>query len=201
MNNQDEEFLIKNLENLTSIELFQVAELHQYCLPYTIGSKLGGTHLVDFYQILIKDRHAVNRVAINNGQIVGLICSTTNFTSTQRTRMRYTKGILREVIKPFFLIQNFFSLVDLLLIQFKQRKIANKEGYIFLFFVSPEFRKKRIGFRLLSETLVIHQARNSSGIYVDTRKASEVAILLYKKFGFVESGRTYKSVILQKLFL
>ncbi len=64
----------------------------------------------------------------------------------------------------------------------EQMEIAN-------FAVSPEFRRKGIGRRLMEEVISEAQRRGCTGLMLSVRETNLPAVTLYKRFGYVEVGR------------
>ncbi len=63
-----------------------------------------------------------------------------------------------------------------------QMEIAN-------FAVSPEFRRKGIGRRLMEEVLSEAQKRGCISVILSVRESNLPALILYKEFGYTEVGR------------
>lgn len=198
MNSNNHNYVIRNLVEISPEELFELALLHQDCLPYTIGSMLGPQHLVSYYFALRENVDSVSKVAFRDNQVIGLICSTTRKGVKNKAEKKFTVKIFREIIKPCFLVSNFSSLFDLLHIRILQSKLGKEVGYISIFFVSSSVRKSGVGSKLLTECIALHREHKMESIYVDTRKFSESALAIYMKFGFIQTKRTVKSILLKK---
>ena len=72
-------------------------------------------------------------------------------------------------------------------------------------FVKPDFRKLKLGEKLISEIIKHAKSKNYKEMFLDTIEPLKVAIHLYKKFGFVECEPYYHNpmndVIYMKLAL
>jgi ribosomal-protein-alanine N-acetyltransferase len=53
----------------------------------------------------------------------------------------------------------------------------------------PDFRKQGIGEKLLSVTLQSAKAEGALTSFLEVRESNDAAIMMYQKFGYVESGR------------
>ena len=55
--------------------------------------------------------------------------------------------------------------------------------------VHPDFRKQGIGEKLLLHTLQSAKAEGGVSSFLEVRESNSAAIMMYRKFGYVESGR------------
>ena len=55
--------------------------------------------------------------------------------------------------------------------------------------IHPDFRKLGIGEKLLSHTLRSAKAEGAVSSFLEVREGNAAAIMMYRKFGYVESGR------------
>jgi ribosomal-protein-alanine N-acetyltransferase len=53
----------------------------------------------------------------------------------------------------------------------------------------PDFRKQGLGKKLLSFTLQSAKDEGAVGSFLEVRESNEAALMMYRKFGYVESGR------------
>lgn len=53
----------------------------------------------------------------------------------------------------------------------------------------PDFRRQGIGEKLLSFTLKSAKEEGAVSSFLEVRESNEAAIMMYRKFGYVESGR------------
>jgi ribosomal-protein-alanine N-acetyltransferase len=53
----------------------------------------------------------------------------------------------------------------------------------------PDFRKQGVGEDLLAHTLQFAQAEGALTSFLEVRESNDAALKLYRKFGYVESGR------------
>jgi len=53
----------------------------------------------------------------------------------------------------------------------------------------PDFRKQGIGEKLLLFTLKSAKDEGAVGSFLEVRESNEAALMMYRKFGYVESGR------------
>jgi ribosomal-protein-alanine N-acetyltransferase len=53
----------------------------------------------------------------------------------------------------------------------------------------PDFRRRGIGEKLLSFTLKSAKDEGAVSSFLEVRESNEVALMMYRKFGYVESGR------------
>ena len=63
------------------------------------------------------------------------------------------------------------------------------EIHIATFAIHPDFRKQGIGKKLLSHTLMSAKEEGSVSSFLEVREGNEIALEMYRQFGFVESGR------------
>jgi [ribosomal protein S18]-alanine N-acetyltransferase len=63
------------------------------------------------------------------------------------------------------------------------------EIHIATFATHPDFRKQNIGKNLLSHTLKSAQEEGAISSFLEVREGNAIAQEMYRKFGFVESGR------------
>lgn len=63
------------------------------------------------------------------------------------------------------------------------------EIHIATFATHPDFRKQGIGKKLLSHTLRSANEDGARSSFLEVRESNDAALVMYRKFGFVESGR------------
>ena len=82
------------------------------------------------------------------------------------------------------------------------------EGYIFNVAVSPDFRRRGVGFALVRELVTCGMKNSLCFITLEVRESNAAAISLYSKFGFIKAGErknyysdpTENAVIMTKYF-
>lgn len=134
-------YTIVDLEDLSDSQIHELVALHQETLPYSIGSILGTKQLLDYYKILKKDEFTVCKVALQDNRAVGFIAATLSYKETSNLIRNHSGNILRQVIKPRFLVDNLASLVDIFLIKIKLFKIDPSSSYILLFLFRQRYEK------------------------------------------------------------
>jgi len=184
------------IELVTDDERFlqKAAITHSRNLNGTLTSARGAGTVLALYRHLVAHRHAVYLVLRDEHVVGGLV--------TLRQGERYSPLTLllshpmswlravRRLGLPEFLRQIW----DLVKVQ-RRRSRLHECDYILALYVDEEFRKHGLARQLLSR--VITDARDRRrGLAVDTLLQNQPARRLYDSCGFVEQGRTSRSLIL-----
>ncbi len=74
---------------------------------------------------------------------------------------------------------------------------TNKSAHISLVNVSPEYRRMKVGFSLLSYSMILSVKKGIDSIMLETWNGNDKAIALFKKFGFSETSSNEKTIDLK----
>lgn len=65
---------------------------------------------------------------------------------------------------------------------------VGEEGYIYNVAVRKDYRRRQIGYRMLSELIIRAQEKGITALTLEVRKSNEAAIGLYERLGFESVG-------------
>ena len=74
---------------------------------------------------------------------------------------------------------------------------ANKSAHISLVNVSPEYRRMKVGFSLLSYSMILSVKKGIDSIMLETWNGNNRAIALFEKFGFSKTSANEKVIELK----
>lgn len=189
------------IKKITESDIKQVVTLHLDCLPETTSSKIGKEYLQKLYNVILSTpKLHLSLVAIHNKNVVGSITGTSDLKNTQKllkksfspkTYLVILKSILKRKITIFELIKrtNFEK---------KLETLFEQPYYLILtLFVSKEFRRQKVGKKLIEEFVNISQ-NTTSNYYVDTLENNRIAQKFYQKIGFKKLRLLDNSVVFGK---
>jgi len=68
------------------------------------------------------------------------------------------------------------------------KEVGEGIGYVYYLAVLPEFRRRRIGGRLLDDALSLFASQGESCVYATVEEDNEPSLALFRSRGFVEVG-------------
>lgn len=74
---------------------------------------------------------------------------------------------------------------------------VNKSAHISLVNVSPEYRRMKVGFSLLSYSMILSVKKGTDSIMLETWNGNDRAIALFEKFGFIKTSANEKTIDLK----
>lgn len=164
-----------------------LANLHIKSLPDTISSKIGSFYLERIYKAVAQNTEThFGLKAIENGKIVGAVCSTTNLKRFEEDVKKQLS--LKDYLKILLAVISFritiSDLISRIRFEGSLTKSYNKNYCsIVIFFVNEDFRRKGIGSLLIKRVLSTYKGRVKN-IYVDTLISNKTAINFYQSLGF-----------------
>lgn len=187
------------ISQIKKSDVSKLSLLHIQSLPNTVSSKIGAFYLERIYKVVAQNTKThFGLKAIENGKIVGAVCSTTNLKRFEEDVKKQLS--LKDYLKILLAIISFrITIIDLIRRISFEKSLAGSynKNYcsIVIFFVNQDFRRKGIGLLLIKEILSFYKGKVDN-IYVDTLLSNKTAIKFYRAFGFKEVKNIENSVLL-----
>jgi len=97
----------------------------------------------------------------------------------------WTTGIFRDCIGVGY---DCWVLADEQIEAYGIMSIGAEEAHILNVSVAPQYQRQGRAQRLLRHFIQIARKKNADTVFLEVRPSNEVAIHIYRKFGFVEAG-------------
>jgi GNAT superfamily N-acetyltransferase len=176
-----------------AVKLAAAASLHSRCLTDTVSSARGESLLQWSYRYLARRGHPIY-VMMQQDQVIGglvLLDTKKPYSPIQLLLCQPTSWL--RAVRKLGLKSLLNQLWDLLQVKRRARKLINCD-YITAVYVDETERRRGRAHQLLTRVIADSQSRGV-GVAVDTNLSNHPARQLYASLGFVERGRTKRSVI------
>ncbi|MGI9460608.1 MAG: GNAT family N-acetyltransferase [Pirellulales bacterium] len=169
------------------LALEEISSIHQKVLKDGFLSSLGRPFLRSIYRELANDPQSCLLCALQNNNIVGFICGTTN---TSAFYKRYLKqNIVRGIftLLPKFLSFQFLKkIIETLTIPTRTKQIELPTAQLLNFCVSERCQGNGIGGLLFNRLTVWFHSKNISEVTIITGKEQKIAQRFYHRQGLKE---------------
>ncbi len=181
-------------------DIHSVALIHRAALAGTPASRLGPDYVEALYRWFIRQPNHEGLVAVEDGQVAGVITLTYDLVRTQKL---FTKALGVQTIlgmaRLFFTGRIRISdIVHRYVFEQSVHKISRPYVTIQTLAVAQSRRRQGVGKRLVSQMLRILQKHNTRTLFVDTRQTNIGAIRFYTSLGFRRVRRVADSLIFSK---
>jgi len=181
-----------------SLQLWStIALAHIEALPWTINSIAGEKHLKQLYKLTNECAFGETIVLTIEDDLAAALTTSGSYKLPRGLVFQLVKGLLTSF--PKVLVWEYLSLIiDMLQVNNYYRKQDLNSTRILTLFVLPKYQNRGLAKTIIKQALTSISHPNSTVVFVDVNKDSNIAIKTYSSFGFYKSHETTKSIIMKK---